>query len=66
MRGKGHTVFPMAFRQWDHPRLCGEKVPAVQTELPDNRITPAYAGKSGVSHGFQTVCWDHPRLCGEK
>ena len=42
------------------------KVPAVALLMWENRITPAYAGKSGVSHGFQTMFWDHPRLCGEK
>ena len=30
------------------------------------RITPAYAGKSSLSSGFQMHSQDHPRLCGEK
>ncbi len=31
-----------------------------------NRITPAYAGKSGVLVILCYFLWDHPRLCGEK
>ena len=30
------------------------------------RITPAYAGKSGVNNGGVKCHRDHPRLCGEK
>ena len=30
------------------------------------RITPAYAGKSGVLSGVLYAFEDHPRLCGEK
>ena len=29
-------------------------------------ITPAYAGKSGISPGFLLSYRDHPRVCGEK
>lgn len=33
---------------------------------PDDRITPAYAGKS-TNHWLPcSMCWDHPRICGEK
>ena len=31
-----------------------------------DRITPAYAGKSGGTGGGRGLRWDHPRLCGEK
>ena len=31
-----------------------------------HRITPACAGKSGVSDGLAKVIRDHPRMCGEK
>ena len=30
------------------------------------RITPAYAGKSGNNLYRIVKSWDHPRLCGEK
>ena len=30
------------------------------------RITPAYAGKSGINCNQIPVTGDHPRLCGEK
>ena len=32
----------------------------------DDRITPAYAGKSGVIQSALNLYEDHPRLCGEK
>ena len=32
----------------------------------DKRITPAYAGKSFLSHVREQIAQDHPRLCGEK
>ena len=31
-----------------------------------SRITPAYAGKSGINCNQIPVTGDHPRLCGEK
>ena len=31
-----------------------------------NRITPAYAGKSGMAVPATLIYEDHPRLCGEK
>ena len=35
-------------------------------ESEENRITPAYAGKSHL-YGYYTIeVRDHPRLCGEK
>ena len=71
---------------WDHPRVCGEKPPAVHPccwlkgspprmrgkEIEDvlkrwyRRITPAYAGKSGLMSSYYRRQWDHPRVCGEK
>ncbi len=32
--------------EWDHPRLCGEKIFCSQLEVKCMGITPAYAGKS--------------------
>ena len=32
----------------------------------NDRITPAYAGKSSDRHLCAVYKWDHPRLCGEK
>ena len=34
--------------------------------IAEDRITPAYAGKSGESCAYVMLHWDHPRLCGEK
>ena len=38
----------------------------VKEETEENGITPAHAGKSGVSCEIVDRCWDHPRTCGEK
>ena len=35
-------------------------------EIDDDRITPAYAGKSVSYEKLPSVNKDHPRLCGEK
>ena len=32
----------------------------------DNRITPAYAGKSAEIAAYKALTADHPRMCGEK
>ena len=42
------------------------KVPRSSVILDCVRITPAYAGKSGIVHAECENLWDHPRLCGEK
>ena len=34
--------------------------------LYDSRITPAHAGKSGVTATASILYGDHPRTCGEK
>ena len=84
--GKSFNGRVSAHRDWDHPRVCGEKLAAFSAALQrtgspprmrgkesrleetkiENRITPAYAGKSS----FGIRCWpcsrDHPRVCGEK
>ena len=38
----------------------------LHSRLPEQRITPAYAGKSPHTAARQRTCRDHPRLCGEK
>ena len=42
------------------------KVKKVSTTIRAIRITPAYAGKSGISDKLLSSWQDHPRLCGEK
>ena len=59
------------FRQYEFgiigspPPMRG-KVPRSSVILDCVRITPAYAGKSGIVHAECENLWDHPRLCGEK
>ena len=50
----------------DHPRLCGEKSQKQACESFNDRITPAYAGKSATLTFSNFSREDHPRLCGEK
>ena len=52
-------------RMGSPPRMRG-KACLLATGLHDLGITPAYAGKSGISPGFLLSYKDHPRVCGEK
>ena len=47
------------------PRMRGKVVP-LEGVVPDNRITPAHAGKSCLSAAAPVRGRDHPRACGEK
>ena len=47
------------------PPMRGKGKMAVQVNR-DNRITPAYAGKSFLVRPRSSRSRDHPRLCGEK
>ena len=47
------------------PRMRG-KESKFQPGIPENGITPAYAGKSPMTPTTRTCTWDHPRVCGEK
>ena len=42
------------------------KVTEAETVTKEDRITPAYAGKSPAGFSQYRDHWDHPRLCGEK
>ena len=42
------------------------KAESVQILLYEDRITPAYAGKSHSNAEFAPFSRDHPRICGEK
>ena len=42
------------------------KVAYQSNAITEQRITPAYAGKSRKWTEIQLHTWDHPRLCGEK
>ena len=42
------------------------KVTEAETVTKEDRITPAYAGKSSRHGGQSKRTGDHPRLCGEK
>ena len=47
------------------PRMRGKEHRAKSIFRP-GRITPAYAGKSGMSSPRRLLLRDHPRVCGEK
>ena len=47
------------------PPMRGKVLSLAESEYQD-RITPAYAGKSSRFDDRLAVCRDHPRLCGEK
>ena len=46
------------------PRVRGKRAPA-PTVLPQNRITPACAGKTVYEYWLGNLPQDHPRVCGE-
>ena len=64
--GKSSTWSPIFGRQWDHPRMCGEKGEAVQEFAVAVGITPACAGKRSPPLSAALAVQDHPRMCGEK
>ena len=45
--------------------MRGKEVQLGEIDLQD-RITPAYAGKSALVGSGGRQAWDHPRVCGEK
>ena len=47
------------------PRMRGKEVSFGKTRN-ENRITPAYAGKSDSGPAAAAESQDHPRVCGEK
>ena len=47
------------------PRMRGKVAPYASGQHPV-RITPAYAGKSGIGDAMDDTAEDHPRVCGEK
>ena len=64
--GKRHLYPRPRVSDQDHPRLCGEKLPAAWLVERSGGITPAYAGKRNRRERKLTLLEDHPRLCGEK
>ena len=66
MRGKVLLQSSGDIREWDHPRVCGEKPRQDSVGALEGRITPACAGKSSVRQRVLLSLWDHPRMCGEK
>ena len=47
------------------PPMRGKGMRTIKA-FPDQRITPAYAGKRDTLHQIRCCSRDHPRLCGEK
>ena len=53
------------FNTGSPPPMRG-KEKSLERQCSENRITPAYAGKSSAFIRSSPVNQDHPRLCGEK
>ena len=63
----GYTFFPLErSTSKSHPCVHGGKALRLFSPHPQQRITPAHAGKSSTAKGFNGVGRDHPRACGEK
>ena len=50
----------------DHPRVCGEKVPAMYSSFITQGSPPRMRGKAAPSWQSRPADKDHPRVCGEK
>ena len=62
---KANTNVSMMGDTGSPPPMRG-KVARKMPEWYEERITPAYAGKSPACDFCGRDTWDHPRLCGEK
>ena len=54
MRGKVCRSIPKRIKEWDHPRICGEKESKLQ-EIEDISGSPPHM-RGKVATGRQTVC----------
>ena len=64
----GEELFPAGFEvafQGSPPRMRGRENSEGVTRN-GSRITPAYAGKSGMAAAQRLLNQDHPRVCGEE
>ena len=66
MGGEKSTSMPQTWRPTGSPPRGRGKVDVVGVRPAYDRITPAWAGKSGSIHGFGSLTQDHPRMGGEK
>ena len=60
----GNTVSCSVPLSGSPPRMRG-KLDGEEYELAEDRITPAYAGKTGKTSNQHIHARDHPRVCGE-
>ena len=66
MRGKVLLRSSGDIREWDHPRMCGEKLYAERGSSMPRGSPPHVRGKVAIWYVFFIVGQDHPRMCGEK
>ena len=62
---KGLTFHQMLRPTGSPPRMRGKDFSHLD-DIGQDRITPAYAGKSRKMLSASCHGWDHPRVCGEK
>ena len=62
---KDDKVYKKQAEKGSPPRVRG-KVQQQYDNIQKERITPAYAGKSGELCNGELCIRDHPRVCGEK
>ena len=62
---KSTAILACCIRKGSPPPMRG-KADRTRNKEGRNRITPAYAGKSGIITVEVSYMQDHPRLCGEK
>ena len=63
--GNTPVVCPLFCASGDHPRVCGEHIPASCWKTDAIGIIPAYAGNTRSPQIHTILDGDHPRVCGE-
>ena len=66
VRGKASPPSYRGWRQWDHPRVCGENALSTFSSRKNSGSPPHMRGKSSSPPWAISPARDHPRVCGEK
>ena len=64
--GKRANIFARVLLQWDHPRLCGEKIAEPPMYLIVTGSPPPMRGKACVYCGKKTMCGITPAYAGKR
>ena len=63
--GKSEQAFPVDGRNWDHPRVCGEKHHPTQSSAGSRGSPPRVRGKAALAF-FRVLCYRITPACAGK